>query len=109
MVLYMCNSITQYKPPKLKRRSGDQETTPSNSTPSGYHLVAKKTNFSGTYTLEEEQSPNRQSSYQSPYRYGGGRNGARVSKSFSKRMSTSTHTSATQAGELPGVWVFECF
>ena len=108
----------QYKPPKLKKKSGDQDATPSKKSqphgnPPGYHLVPKKSNFSGTYTLEEENSPERQrGSYQSQYRAGGRHGGgggggsvvrAPVPKSFSQRMMTSSHTSATPAGELPGL------
>ena len=105
----------QYKPPKLKKKSGDQDATPSkkpqpHGNPPGYHLVPKKSNFSGTYTLEEENSPERQrGSYQPQYRAGGRPGGggsvvrAPVPKSFSQRMMTSSHTSATPVGELPGL------
>ena len=101
----------QYKPPKLKKKSSDQDATPSKKSvhPPGYHLVPRKSNFSGTYTLDDENSPERQRSYQSPYGGAGGRNGgghvvrAQVPKSFSQRMTTSSHTSATPARDLPGI------
>ena len=116
--IHMCSYLSwlfifmQYKPPKLKKKSSDQDATPSKKSvhPPGYHLVPRKSNFSGTYTLDDENSPERHRSYQSPYGGAGGRNGgghvvrAQVPKSFSQRMTTSSHTSATPARDLPGIY-----
>lgn len=110
------NKRIQYKPPKLRKKTSDQDTPTSklSSNPPGYHLVARKSNFSGTYNLDDEPgSPERRSSYQPSYhrevRVRGGGGGPVVRGSVSKtsvhRAGTISHTSATSAGDLPGIVV----
>ena len=100
----------QYKPPSLKKKSSTGQTPskpPAQANPPGYHLIPRNTNFRGTYTLDDENSPEKQS-YQSPYRTGGttgSRRGPIVKASVPKSLShgrVPSHTSATQARELPG-------
>lgn len=103
----MIYSMLQYKPPTLKKKtsstsSQQQDNTPSDksSNPPGYHLIAKKTNFSGTYSLDDEENYlDNHSSYQSPYRMGGkgimSQHGGPIVKTKSQGRVTSTHVSAT--------------
>ena len=50
------NKRLQYKPPMLKKRSGTEGVT--SYQPPGASLVQKKSNFSATYTVDEQDSQN---------------------------------------------------
>lgn len=98
----------QYKPPSLKKKnsSNQQDCKPPLAKPPGYHIVARNSNFRGTYTLDEN-SPERPN-----YTYAQSSNptgkiesrrgkAAIVPKSFSEGRMVP-RTSATPARELPG-------
>ena len=96
----------QYKPPSLKKKSSaSQQSSVSASKPphpTGYHLVARNTNFRGTYTVDEN-SPERQN-YHRPGKLGSNYSPmvkATVPKATSHGR-LSSNTSATLAGDLPG-------
>ena len=48
-VLIFYNVSLQYKPPLPRKKSG--QSGEEGHTPAGYHLVAKTSNFSATYTV----------------------------------------------------------
>ena len=109
----------QYKPPTLKKKSSSNQQEsptkppPPHSKPPGYHLVARKTNFSGTYTLDQDKnSPDKPSSYHPQIQAGvktrSRGTGPIIKATIPKSLSSfshgriQAHTSATSPRKLPG-------
>ncbi len=56
IIMIMHGTLSQYKPPSVRKKSSTREDT-GLTNPPGASLVARNTNFSATYSLDQESSP----------------------------------------------------